>query len=439
MASFLCPRMVAATNPLYHTLKQPSNRIAHCLHNVSRPTRDQRLPSISQRSLSTAPCRRTFTSSSPPRAYKTVEQVKSQHRTGPFSPRSAVLFLTVGAGLWFYLQYEKERLQRKKIADSSKGVGKPKVGGRFEMIDQEGRPWTEQNIKGGFTLVCYPRSKPTEIPPSPPRRISSHLLQRKKALGQSHLVGNLHFLARPDVIRIPPGLLRLHPLPRHLPRRTRQNVSHHRSTQRPPQHHHRSHPSPSPSPPRPPRSQPHNLPNNHRSHHSTHPHRSNHPSTASAPHPPVIHILRPRPRHPLRPQRIPLGIPPLPRRPDGHLAASQRHVSSLPRLFQYPRRRQTGPGLSCRSFHLFLRHGYVSFFPFPILPHLPQPKHTSTKAQETPPKNKITNGELTHHLTTQTDPDGDFIECIGRQHTPESGAKIIKDHMSDWKNGIKLN
>ena len=41
--------------------------------------------------------------------------------------------------------------------------------------------------------------------------------------------------------------------------------------------------------------------------------------------------------------------------------------------------------------------------------------------------------------TKQTDPDGDFIECIGRQHTPESGAKIIKDHMSDWKNGVKLN
>ena len=36
------------------------------------------------------------------------------------------------------------------------------------------------------------------------------------------------------------------------------------------------------------------------------------------------------------------------------------------------------------------------------------------------------------------DPDGDFIECIGRQNTAESGANIIKEHMSDWKDGVKV-
>ncbi|KAL8635074.1 MAG: hypothetical protein Q9228_007398, partial [Teloschistes exilis] len=35
------------------------------------------------------------------------------------------------------------------------------------------------------------------------------------------------------------------------------------------------------------------------------------------------------------------------------------------------------------------------------------------------------------------DPDGDFVECIGRQNTAESAASIIKEHMSDWKNGVK--
>ena len=52
-------------------------------------------------------------------------------------------------------------MQRKKIAESSKGVGKPKVGGKFEMVDQEWRPWTEQNIKGGFTLVSLSQTIPT--------------------------------------------------------------------------------------------------------------------------------------------------------------------------------------------------------------------------------------------------------------------------------------
>lgn len=30
------------------------------------------------------------------------------------------------------------------------------------------------------------------------------------------------------------------------------------------------------------------------------------------------------------------------------------------------------------------------------------------------------------------DPDGDFVEVLGRQHSPEEGAKVIVDHMKDW-------
>ena len=36
------------------------------------------------------------------------------------------------------------------------------------------------------------------------------------------------------------------------------------------------------------------------------------------------------------------------------------------------------------------------------------------------------------------DPDGDFVEAIGRQHSAEQAAKIIKEHMSDWKSGVKI-
>jgi protein SCO1 len=31
------------------------------------------------------------------------------------------------------------------------------------------------------------------------------------------------------------------------------------------------------------------------------------------------------------------------------------------------------------------------------------------------------------------DPEGDFVEAIGRQHSPEQAAAIIKAHMGDWK------
>lgn len=37
------------------------------------------------------------------------------------------------------------------------------------------------------------------------------------------------------------------------------------------------------------------------------------------------------------------------------------------------------------------------------------------------------------------DPEGDFIEAIGRQHSAAKAARIIKEHMSDWKDGKKLS
>ena len=37
----------------------------------------------------------------------------------------------------------------------------------------------------------------------------------------------------------------------------------------------------------------------------------------------------------------------------------------------------------------------------------------------------------------KTDPEGDFVEAIGRQHSAERAAKIIVEHMKDWKGGAK--
>ena len=31
------------------------------------------------------------------------------------------------------------------------------------------------------------------------------------------------------------------------------------------------------------------------------------------------------------------------------------------------------------------------------------------------------------------DPEGDFVECIGRQDTPETATRTIMEHINDWK------
>jgi hypothetical protein len=87
------------------------------------------------------------------RGYKTVQELRSRYKFGPFSVFSGVSFLVAGVGMTLYFRYEKERLQRQRIAEASKGVGKPRVGGSFELVDHNGRVWSSEEMKGKFSLV----------------------------------------------------------------------------------------------------------------------------------------------------------------------------------------------------------------------------------------------------------------------------------------------
>jgi len=53
----------------------------------------------------------------------------------------------------YYFSYEKARLARQRVREASKGVGKPRIGGPFALIDQDGKRFTSEDIKGKFTLV----------------------------------------------------------------------------------------------------------------------------------------------------------------------------------------------------------------------------------------------------------------------------------------------
>jgi protein SCO1/2 len=88
--------------------------------------------------------------------YKTIEQARSRYSTGPFSWKSGILFVATCAGLMWYFEFEKERMNRKRVADASKGVGRPKVGGHFELVDQNGKPFSSEMMKGKYSLVSRP-------------------------------------------------------------------------------------------------------------------------------------------------------------------------------------------------------------------------------------------------------------------------------------------
>ena len=35
------------------------------------------------------------------------------------------------------------------------------------------------------------------------------------------------------------------------------------------------------------------------------------------------------------------------------------------------------------------------------------------------------------------DPEGDFVEALGRQHSPQAAAELITGHIKDWKKPMK--
>lgn len=85
-------------------------------------------------------------------------QLKARNSTGPFSWKAALLFVLTGGGMIIYFRVEKERLERKRIAEMSKGVGKPKVGGPFTLKDLDGKEFTAEDLKGRYSFVSIPFS-----------------------------------------------------------------------------------------------------------------------------------------------------------------------------------------------------------------------------------------------------------------------------------------
>lgn len=133
------------------TTRQPCQRL---LSTAAAPA--SRRPAAPVSSLQQQQqCMRSRTQNLEQRRFKSrsVEEQKSRYRTGPFSWKAGIIFVLTSGGLVWYFEYEKERMQRKRIAEATKGVGRPKVGGDFELVDQDGKPFTSADMKGRYSLV----------------------------------------------------------------------------------------------------------------------------------------------------------------------------------------------------------------------------------------------------------------------------------------------
>jgi rRNA processing protein Krr1/Pno1 len=50
---------------------------------------------------------------------------------------------------------------------------------------------------------------------------------------------------------------------------------------------------------------------------------------------------------------------------------------------------------------------------------------------------KISRSTRTKPWLTSVDPEGDFVEAIGRNFTADQAAKVIADHVKDWEKPLK--
>jgi protein SCO1 len=71
--------------------------------------------------------------------------------------QSIGIFLLSGTALLSYFFYEKRNLEleKEKKTKAVESFGKPKVGGPFSLVDQNGLPVTDQDYRGKFMLIYF--------------------------------------------------------------------------------------------------------------------------------------------------------------------------------------------------------------------------------------------------------------------------------------------
>ncbi|KAI8324518.1 SCO1-SenC-domain-containing protein, partial [Martensiomyces pterosporus] len=73
------------------------------------------------------------------------------------SPFGIALFLLTAGGITYYFTVTKERIKNERLQNKAKEevVGKPNVGGPFELIDQDGNAVTDATLHGKFALIYF--------------------------------------------------------------------------------------------------------------------------------------------------------------------------------------------------------------------------------------------------------------------------------------------
>jgi protein SCO1/2 len=94
------------------------------------------------------------------------DQVIKKHRSlGLINWKAALLFLAAGGALTYYFQREKKRLNIRREEEANQGMGTPSIGGPFDLIDHNGKPFTHKDLEGKFSIIYFGFSMCPDICP----------------------------------------------------------------------------------------------------------------------------------------------------------------------------------------------------------------------------------------------------------------------------------
>ncbi|PWN53220.1 hypothetical protein IE53DRAFT_310655, partial [Violaceomyces palustris] len=82
--------------------------------------------------------------------------MKDKAAVGPFNLKAGLLFLLTGVGLFFYFQKEKKNVEERRRQETANAkVGRPRIGGPFQLVTASGHPFTHEDLLGSFSLVYF--------------------------------------------------------------------------------------------------------------------------------------------------------------------------------------------------------------------------------------------------------------------------------------------
>ncbi|SMN21442.1 similar to Saccharomyces cerevisiae YBR037C SCO1 Copper-binding protein of the mitochondrial inner membrane, required for cytochrome c oxidase activity and respiration [Maudiozyma saulgeensis] len=82
------------------------------------------------------------------------------------APLSIAFFLIVGGLSYYIFENQKKKMDAEQQKESRKGYGTPQIGGQpFELIDQDGRAFTDKDMLGKFSIVYFGFSHCPDICP----------------------------------------------------------------------------------------------------------------------------------------------------------------------------------------------------------------------------------------------------------------------------------